>query len=253
MNSFVFLRKPEVPGFCPAIGEVEILSAFKAPSPRESVRSKDTPFTSPVGISLASSLLFTTETSPTIVVFLLMRTRPFTVKREQFTREGMPAVVASSSAPTSLYFLLSREITGAFPPHAGLSSGMKSELIEYASLLNNNKSLHFFTGAKRVRGTTIAEAPWKHSIAAPIAVSSCTTFCDEPSLGSTVLLFKIMGKGMNPPNLSMISFNLSSLIHKLFVLKKRCFVISWKAGSSSSAHMADSRRISCLSDLRTAR
>mmetsp|Transcript_3262 Transcript_3262/g.8318 ORF Transcript_3262/g.8318 Transcript_3262/m.8318 type:complete len:231 (+) Transcript_3262:394-1086(+) len=204
-------------------------------------------------ISCTSSLLLVMETVPTKLVDLPMRIFPFTVRRLQATRDGTPSGVASSRAPTILYFFESREMTGATPPQAGLRTGRKSSVMMYASLRRRRRSLHFFTGAKRVRGTMTALAPSKHSMAAPMAVSSCTTFWDESSFGSTVLLFMIMGRGMKPPNLSTISWSLSRRIQRLFVLKNLCLVMSWKAGSSSSAHMADSRRIKCLSEFLMAR
>mmetsp|Transcript_3163 Transcript_3163/g.8939 ORF Transcript_3163/g.8939 Transcript_3163/m.8939 type:complete len:276 (+) Transcript_3163:1860-2687(+) len=251
MNSLVFLRSPDVPGFCPAIGAVATTVALSSPSPVAVVRSKS-PVTSPDGMSLVSSLVLTMETSPTNLVWRVMRINPLTVSFLHPTRDGIPPAVASSRASTSLYFLLSKLMIGALPPHAGFSTGLLFSMM-YASLRNRSKSLHFLTGANRVRGTTMAVEPGKHSMAAPMAVSSWMTFWDVSSLGSTVFLFLIIGSGMKPPFLSMISLSLSRRIHKLLVLKNRCLVMSWKAASSSSAHMADSRRMSWLSDLRTAK
>ena len=86
-----------------------------------------------------------------------------------------------------------------------------------------------------------------------MAVSNCNTFVDVSSFGSTVFLFMIIGNGMYPPFASMISFNLSKRIHKLLVLKKRCFPMLLNSSASSSRHMADSRNTKCWSLLRTAK
>ena len=115
------------------------------------------------------------------------------------------------------------------------------------------RSLHFLTGTKRVRGTTTAEEPEKHSMAAPIAVSSCQTAGDLESLGSTVLPFLIMGRGISPPAAWMASLSLSRRTQRLLVLKYLWSVTSWKAASSVLAHWADSRRINCPSAVRTAK
>ena len=56
-----------------------------------------------------------------------------------------------------------------------------------------------FTGTKRLRGTRTAPAPSNTSMAAPIAVSSCTTAGDDESFGSTVLRFTIIGSSTTPP------------------------------------------------------
>mmetsp|Transcript_26779 Transcript_26779/g.53802 ORF Transcript_26779/g.53802 Transcript_26779/m.53802 type:complete len:312 (-) Transcript_26779:363-1298(-) len=90
-------------------------------------------------------------------------------------------------------------------------------------------------------------------MAAPIAVSSWKTFVESPSLGSTVLLFLIIGSGTTPSCLSMTSWSLSRRIQRLLVLKYLCLETSWNAFSSSSAHCADSRRRSCPSCFLTAR
>mmetsp|Transcript_38477 Transcript_38477/g.86685 ORF Transcript_38477/g.86685 Transcript_38477/m.86685 type:complete len:316 (-) Transcript_38477:315-1262(-) len=252
MNSFVFLRRPEVPGFCPAIGAELTTEGFRGPSPTSLLTSSSASSIFPETY-FASSLVLVIETAPIKRVDRPIRIFPFTVRRSQPTRDGTPSEVASSRACTILNFLLSSEITGAFPPQAGLRTGRKSSVMMYASERRRRRSLHFFTGAKRVRGTMTADAPSKHSIAAPMAVSSWTTFWDESSFGSTVLLFLIMGSGMKPPHLSTISCSLSKRIQRLFVLKNLCLVISWKSFSSSSAHMADSRRIRCLSSFLIAR
>mmetsp|Transcript_77956 Transcript_77956/g.241633 ORF Transcript_77956/g.241633 Transcript_77956/m.241633 type:complete len:236 (+) Transcript_77956:551-1258(+) len=88
---------------------------------------------------------------------------------------------------------------------------------------------------------TSAVAPSKHSIAAPIAVSSCSTFVDALSRGSTVLAFFMTGSGRDPPCFVNCSLSASRLTHRLFVLKNLYLVVSWKAFSSSSGHCADSR------------
>ena len=63
-------------------------------------------------------------------------------------------------------------MTGAEPETTLGESVMTWLMTLYASERSRSRSEHFLTGAKRVRGTTTAPAPAKHSIAAPIAVSS---------------------------------------------------------------------------------
>ena len=76
----------------------------------------------------------------------------------------------------------------------------KSSVTRNASERSTNKSLHVFTGAKRVRGTTSACEPGSDAMAAPIAVSSWNTGVDDPSRGSTVLELRISGNGRTPPD-----------------------------------------------------
>ena len=71
------------------------------------------------------------------------------------------------------------------------------------------------TGAKRERGMRIAWAPGKHSMAAPIAVSGCSTLVDFLSRGSTVLELEMTGSGSRPPNFSKEALSASRLIHRL--------------------------------------
>ena len=71
------------------------------------------------------------------------------------------------------------------------------------------------TGAKRERGMRMAWAPGKHSMAAPIAVSSCSTLVDFLSRGSTVLELEMTGSGSRPPNFSKEALSASRLIHRL--------------------------------------
>ena len=110
-------------------------------------------------------------TLPSKTHFLLMWTSPVTVSLWHLTKLGMPFLVAASNCPTSLYFLLSRLTIGA-TLQAGFNIGLKSAVITYASLRRRRRSSHFLTGANLVRGTQIAVEPGKHSIAAPMAVSS---------------------------------------------------------------------------------
>src|SRR5210317_1899205 len=122
MNSLVFLRRPDVPGFCPEIGAVATVVGFNAPSPVASLTSSAA-FSIFPDTNLDSSDLLVIETSPTKRVDLPIRMTPFTVRRLQSTRDGTPSTVASSSAPSSLYFLESRLMTGATPQQAGLRTG----------------------------------------------------------------------------------------------------------------------------------
>lgn len=63
------------------------------------------------------------------------------------------------------------------------------------------RSLQVLTGAKRSRGTTMAPALSKHSMAEPMAVSSWNTGGVEASRGLTVFLFLISGNFSTPPAL----------------------------------------------------
>mmetsp|Transcript_52794 Transcript_52794/g.141396 ORF Transcript_52794/g.141396 Transcript_52794/m.141396 type:complete len:236 (-) Transcript_52794:431-1138(-) len=88
---------------------------------------------------------------------------------------------------------------------------------------------------------TSAVAPGKHSIAAPMAVSSCRTLVEALSRGSTVLEFFMTGRGSMPSFFANCSFSASRSTQRLLVLKNLYFAVSWKAFSSSSGHCADSR------------
>mmetsp|Transcript_25555 Transcript_25555/g.82698 ORF Transcript_25555/g.82698 Transcript_25555/m.82698 type:complete len:254 (-) Transcript_25555:454-1215(-) len=90
-------------------------------------------------------------------------------------------------------------------------------------------------------------------MAAPMAVSSWYTLVLASSLGSTVFLFLIIGRGTIPLESFNNFFNDGKWIHKLFVLKYLWVVMSWNLSSSSSGHWAASRRMSCLSLFRTAK
>merc|ERR550532_3190324 len=103
------------------------------------------------------------------------------------------------SNPSTNLYLPSSLIFGGTPARWGASSTQKSCVNTYASDRRAKRSLVVFTGAKRERGTSIAEAPSKHSIAAPIAVSSWNTLVEFLLRGSTVLLFFITGNGRDPP------------------------------------------------------
>src|SRR3954471_11828496 len=96
----------------------------------------------------------------------------------------------------------------------------QSDATLYASERKARRSEVVLTGANRARGTTIAPALSKHSIAAPIAVSSWKTIGERGSRGSTVLEFLINGNGIKPPCFSISAFKRSSRIHNEFVLKK---------------------------------
>ena len=126
-------------------------------------------------------------------------------------------------------------------------------VIRYASLRRANRSLHVFTGANRVLGTSMAAALSKHSMALPMAVSSWNTERLPGSRGLTVFLFLMRGSLSVPPDASNVLFSVFKLSHRLFVLKYECRSMFSKAGLSSSAHIALSRRISRPSDFRLAR
>mmetsp|Transcript_20197 Transcript_20197/g.42084 ORF Transcript_20197/g.42084 Transcript_20197/m.42084 type:complete len:220 (-) Transcript_20197:943-1602(-) len=219
MNTLVFLRRPLVPGFCPSMGAVFTLVGRRGPRPGAAVMSTLVFSNVLPGRSLGSSDELLKVTAPLKTQERDIHTSPVTASLVQPTREGMPPLVAASSWLTSLYFFLSRLTMGALPPQRGLRTGLKSSVMTYASERSRRRSSHFLTGAKRVRGTTMAVAPLNTSMAAPMAVSSWMTFWLASSLGSTVFLFLIIGRGMKPPNLSMVSLSLSSLIHRLLVLK----------------------------------
>mmetsp|Transcript_16700 Transcript_16700/g.54405 ORF Transcript_16700/g.54405 Transcript_16700/m.54405 type:complete len:314 (+) Transcript_16700:350-1291(+) len=108
--------------------------------------------------------------------------------------------------------------------------------------MSASMSLVVLTGAKRVRGIRMAWAPGKHSMAAPIAVSSWRTLVEFLSRGSTVLPFFMTGSGSRPSNLVYASLSAGRLTHRLFVLKNLCLATFWNSPSSSSGHCAASRR-----------
>eukprot|EP00966_Prymnesium_polylepis_P164961 3813915-Prymnesium_polylepis.1 len=89
----------------------------------------------------------------------------------------------------------------------------ESAVISYASDESASRSAVVLTGAKRERGMRIAFAPSKHSMAEPIAVSSCSTLVDFLSRGSTVLPLLITGSGIAPPNFSNVALSASRLTH----------------------------------------
>mmetsp|Transcript_16290 Transcript_16290/g.55336 ORF Transcript_16290/g.55336 Transcript_16290/m.55336 type:complete len:438 (+) Transcript_16290:3-1316(+) len=248
MKTRVFFLSPDVPGFWPSYGVTGSRVGRSGPMPGASVRFTVVSTYSPGGSTLGSSLSFTTDTVPAKDTPRAKRTSPLTVRRSQRTSDGTPSDVASSSCPTSLCFLLSSVTTGAVATTVGTLSRSV-----YASERSSMRSLHFFTGAKRVRGTTTAPAPSKHSIAAPMAVSSWKTAAVLLSWGLTVLPFLMSGSATKPPDASMTSLSLSRRTQRLFVLKNWWRVTSWNAPSSSLAHCADSRSTRWPSPLRTAR
>lgn len=101
-----------------------------------------------------------------------------------------------------------------------------SRITLYASDLRMNKSPHVLTGANRSRGTTTAPASSKHSMAEPIAVSSWNTGVEDESLGLTVFLFLMRGRGRVPLDCDNVSFRLSRLTQRLLVLKNLCLQIA---------------------------
>merc|ERR1719195_1086890 len=113
---------------------------------------------------------------------------PSTTSLLQLTRDGTPLGVIFSMASTNLY-LPSSLILGGTLLHCGASSIRKSFVKTYASERRARRSFVVLTGAKRERGIKIADAPSKHVMAAPIAVSSWSTFVESLSRGSTVFTF----------------------------------------------------------------
>mmetsp|Transcript_20084 Transcript_20084/g.45755 ORF Transcript_20084/g.45755 Transcript_20084/m.45755 type:complete len:212 (-) Transcript_20084:55-690(-) len=168
-------------------------------------------------------------------------TSPSTTNLLHPTSDGVPFGVRVSMASTNLY-LPSSLIFGGIPLRSGTSSMRKSSVSLYASDLRARRSLVVFTGAKRDRGMTTAVAPSKHPIAAPIAVSSCRTFVDFLSRGSTVLPLVITGSGSMPPCFSNWALSAGRSTQRLFVLKNLYLPTFWNSFSSSSGHWADSRR-----------
>mmetsp|Transcript_20749 Transcript_20749/g.51897 ORF Transcript_20749/g.51897 Transcript_20749/m.51897 type:complete len:244 (+) Transcript_20749:386-1117(+) len=187
------------------------------------------------------SPVFFTTTAPLKTTPAARETSPSNVRLLQAMSDGAPSGMIVSIASTNLY-LPSSLMFGGTPPRSGASTMRKSSVSVYASERSANKSFVVFTGAKRERGMTIAVAPSKQEIAAPMAVSSCRTFVDFLSRGSTVFPFFITGKGMEPPCFSKMAFSATKSTQRLLVLKNLYLVTSWKAFSSSSGHCADSRR-----------
>ena len=155
VKTAVFFLRPEVPGFCPSIGAVFSVETLSAPKPGAAVRSMVVFSYRPGGKVLGSSDSFLIVTLPTNTFFDDSRTSPFTVNDEHDLREGAePPIKFASSCWTNLYFLESSETLGAAETPSARTG---TELTQaYASDLNSNRSLHFLTGAKRVRGTTMA-------------------------------------------------------------------------------------------------
>mmetsp|Transcript_31004 Transcript_31004/g.79029 ORF Transcript_31004/g.79029 Transcript_31004/m.79029 type:complete len:230 (-) Transcript_31004:578-1267(-) len=132
---------------------------------------------------------------------------------------------------------------GGMPLRDSCSTITLSGVSLYASERRANRSLVVFTGAKRSRGMTRACAPSKHEMAAPMAVSSCSTFVDSLSRGSTVLEFFMTGSGRLPLCFSNWALSASRSTHKLLVLKNLYLSTFWNSFSSSSGHCADSRSV----------
>mmetsp|Transcript_115880 Transcript_115880/g.328415 ORF Transcript_115880/g.328415 Transcript_115880/m.328415 type:complete len:257 (+) Transcript_115880:421-1191(+) len=158
----------------------------------------------------------------------------------QLTSDGTPWGTIFSMASTNLQRPSSLMFGGTFW-HAGASSIRKSGVSTYASERRARRSLVVFTGAKRERGTRMAEAPSKHWMAAPMAVSSWRTLVDSLSRGSTVLAFFITGRGRVPPCISNSCLSACRFTHRLFVLKYLYLPTFWNSFSSASGHCADSR------------
>mmetsp|Transcript_76879 Transcript_76879/g.178312 ORF Transcript_76879/g.178312 Transcript_76879/m.178312 type:complete len:213 (+) Transcript_76879:258-896(+) len=165
---------------------------------------------------------------------------PSTTSFLHFSNEGGPLGMSFSMASVNLY-MPSSLMFGGTPSRLSWSTMRKSSVSLYASERSARRSLVVFTGAKRERGITSAMAPGKHSIAAPMAVSSWRTLVEVLSRGSTVLLFFMTGRGREPLFLANCVLSASRSTQRLLVLKNVYLEISWKAFSSSSGHCADSR------------
>ena len=86
-----------------------------------------------------------------------------------------------------------------------VARGMSSAPHSYTSLRSSTSSFVVLTGRNRLRGTTIAVAPSKTSIAAPMADSICTTLGLAGSFGSTVFALRMIGRPSTPPRSSSTS------------------------------------------------
>ena len=75
------------------------------------------------------------------------------------------------------------------------------------------------TGAKRVRGTKMAPEAAKHSMAAPMALSSWSTGGEDALRGSTVLVFLIRGSWSAPPFSASAARRSETRNQRLLVLK----------------------------------
>ena len=143
--------------------------------------------------------------------------------------DGGPFGIMAIRPSTNLYAPSSFTLGGT-PLRSALRIMRWSGVTSYASEASASMSLVVLTGAKRVRGMRIAWAPGKHSIAEPIAVSSCSTLVLALSRGSTVLPFLITGSGSTPSNFSYVALSAGRLIHRLLVLKKLPGVGYWGQG-----------------------
>merc|ERR1719215_7069 len=103
-------------------------------------------------------------------------------------RDGGPFGINFSMESVNLY-MPSNFTSGGTPLRASAKVMRESFVRKYASERKAKRSFVVFTGAKRDRGMTSAVAPSKHSMAAPMAVSSCKTFVELLSRGSTVFEF----------------------------------------------------------------
>mmetsp|Transcript_42532 Transcript_42532/g.134281 ORF Transcript_42532/g.134281 Transcript_42532/m.134281 type:complete len:241 (-) Transcript_42532:1167-1889(-) len=182
-------------------------------------------------------------TSPWKTTPLSITNGPSTVSFVQRSSDGAPSGMSVASWSQNLYDPSSL-MMGGTPLRSGASVTQCSGVTSYASLLSASKSPVVLTGAKRVRGISIACAPLKEAMAAPIAVSSCSTAAEALSRGSTVFLLLITGSGITPLPSRIFFCSASRSSHKLFVLKKRWRFTSAKRASSSSGHCALSRKSS---------
>ncbi len=146
--------------------------------------------------------------------------------------DGVPS---PSRMSTILYSSL-RLMTGGLPLRDVMSAILPSSSVSYASDLRAKRSDVLLTGANLERGTQMAVASVKHSMAAPMAVSSWKTGVDFLSLGSMVLVFLIIGRGRLPPCSWRTCLMASSLIQRLFVLKNWWVSVFWKFSRSSCGH-----------------
>mmetsp|Transcript_36069 Transcript_36069/g.81858 ORF Transcript_36069/g.81858 Transcript_36069/m.81858 type:complete len:415 (+) Transcript_36069:720-1964(+) len=194
----------------------------------------------PAATVLNSSAVLTNLHVPSTTTPAAKATLPSTVIFLHLMSDGGPLGTMAAILSTNLK-LSSSFTVGGTPARSAFKTMRASLVISYASDASARRSAVVFTGAKRERGMRIACAPSKHSIAEPIAVSSCSTLVDALSRGSTVLPLLMTGRGIKPPNFSNVALSASRFTQRLFVLKNLCLVTSWKASASSSGHWASSR------------
>ena len=148
----------------------------------------------PEAIHLVSVLSLVNETVPLMVTFSVNLTGPEMLIFSASLSDGLP----SPSRLSTILYSSVRLMTGGLPLRSWMSAILPSLVVSYASDLIAKRSDVVLTGANLERGTQMAEAPAKHSMAAPMAISSWNTGVDCLSRGSMVLEFLIMGRGRLP-------------------------------------------------------